>query len=66
LIIKKFANPLIFSCYSLRDDKIYSIPPQMGLQEFFRKDGKFYEDARSAGKFSNNYIWEENLGDASS
>ena len=38
----------------------------MGLQEFFRKDGKFYEDARNAGKFSNNYIWEENLGDASS
>ena len=22
------------------------------------------EDARSAGKFSNNYIWEETLGDA--
>ena len=29
---------------SLRDGKIYSIPPQMGLQEFFRKDGNFYED----------------------
>jgi len=59
---------------SLRDGKIYSIPPQMGLQEFFRKDGFVYimngeaieedEDARSAGKFSNNYIWEETLGDA--
>ena len=22
------------------------------------------EDARSAGKFSNNYIWEERVGDA--
>ena len=22
------------------------------------------EDARSTGKFSNNYIWEETLGDA--
>ncbi|MBE6084863.1 MAG: hypothetical protein E7203_05240 [Selenomonas ruminantium] len=60
MIIKKFANPLIFSCYSLRDGKIYSIPPQMGLQEFFRKDGFVYimngeaieedEDTRIAGK----------------
>ena len=48
----------------------------MRLQEFFRKDGFVYimngeaieedEDTRSTGKFSNNYIWEENLGDASS
>lgn len=27
---------------SLRDDKIYSIPPQMSLQEFFKPTGKFY------------------------
>jgi len=29
---------------SLRDGKIYSIPPQMGLQEFFHRDGCFYEN----------------------
>ena len=27
---------------SLRDDKIYSIPPQMSLQEFFKPTGEFY------------------------
>lgn len=27
---------------SLRDDKIYSIPPEMSLQEFFKPTGKFY------------------------
>lgn len=28
----------------LRDGKIYSIPPQIGLTEFFRPDGKFYNN----------------------
>ena len=29
---------------SLRDGKIYSIPPQMSVQEFFKPEGKFYEN----------------------
>ena len=49
---------------SLRDGKIYSIPPQMGLQEFFRKDGKFYEDGAHfapAGQEPGKYFAYSNL-----
>ncbi len=49
---------------SLRDGKIYSIPPEMGLQEFFRKDGKFYEDGAHfapQGKAPGKYFAYSNL-----
>ncbi|WP_295159451.1 serine hydrolase [Selenomonas sp. AE3005] len=49
---------------SLRDGKIYSIPPEMGLQEFFRKDGKFYEDGAHfapQGKAPGKYFSYSNL-----
>ena len=29
---------------SLRDGKVYSIPPQVSVQEFFKPAGKFYEN----------------------
>lgn len=29
---------------SLRDGKVYSIPPQVSIQEFFKPEGKFYEN----------------------
>ena len=29
---------------SLRDGKVYSIPPQVSVQEFFKPEGKFYEN----------------------
>lgn len=29
---------------SLRDGKIYSIPPEVSIQEFFKPNGKFYEN----------------------
>ena len=34
---------------SIRDGKIYSIPPKFGLQEFFTPRGKFYEDGAHFG-----------------
>ena len=34
---------------SIRDGKIYSIPPQLGLTEFFSADGKFFEDGAHFG-----------------
>lgn len=36
---------------SLRDGEIYSIPPQYSIQEFFKKNGAYYEDgAHFAGE----------------
>lgn len=40
------ARMLAANTSSLRDDKIYSIPPQMSIQEFFNPNGKFYENGR--------------------
>ena len=34
---------------SIRDGKIYSIPPNFTLQEFFKTDGKFFEDGAHFG-----------------
>jgi len=34
---------------SLRDGKIYSIPPIFGVEEFFKRDGKFFEDGAHFG-----------------
>ena len=34
---------------SLRDGKIYSIPPTFGVEEFFKRDGKFFEDGEHFG-----------------
>ena len=35
---------------SLRDGKVYSIPPNCSVEEFFKRDGKFFEDG---GYFGN-------------
>ena len=34
---------------SLRDGKIYSIPPYSSVEEFFKRDGKFFEDGAHFG-----------------
>lgn len=34
---------------SLRDGKIYSIPPNCNVEEFFKRDGKFFEDGAHFG-----------------
>ncbi len=42
---------------SLRDGKIYSIPPNYGIEEFFKVDGKFYEGGAHFGKEKNFFTY---------
>lgn len=47
---------------SLRDGKIYSTPPDVSLKEFFRRDGKFWEDgAHFAKEPPENFFYYSNL-----
>jgi CubicO group peptidase (beta-lactamase class C family) len=42
---------------SLRDGTIYSIPPNYGIEEFFRTDGKFYENGSHFSKNENFFTY---------
>ena len=42
---------------SLRDGKIYSIPPNFGIEEFFKVDGKFYEGGAHFAKEKNFFTY---------
>lgn len=42
---------------SLRDGAIYSIPPNYGIEEFFKSDGKFYEGGAHFGTEENFFTY---------
>ena len=42
---------------TLRDGKIYSIPPNVGIEEFFKVDGKFYEGGAHFGEEENFFTY---------
>ena len=46
---------------TLRDGKIYSLPPQYSIEEFFKPSGKFYDDGVHFGKENKTYFKYCNL-----
>ena len=46
---------------TLRDGKIYSLPPQYSIEEFFKPSGKFYDDGVHFGKEDKTYFKYCNL-----
>ncbi len=46
---------------TLRDGKIYSIPPNFSIEEFFKPDGKFFEDGAHFAKEDKNFFTYSNL-----
>ena len=46
---------------TLRDGKIYSIPPEFSIEEFFKSDGKFFEGGAHFGREDKNFFTYSNL-----
>jgi CubicO group peptidase (beta-lactamase class C family) len=46
---------------TLRDGTIYSIPPEIGVEEFFKPDGKFYEGGAHFATEDKNFFSYSNL-----
>ena len=46
---------------TLRDGKIYSIPPNYGVEEFFKTDGKFFEGGAHFATEDKNFFTYSNL-----